>query len=256
MYLSNETKKYQEKLARYCRTGDLNEIKEIPGIRTDRVKQYRRLIFNVFESTLRQAYPITYQLLDEDIWEQFVSDFLSQYDAKSNKVWLLASEFYQFAAENNYHEKLQIPFLLDLLLFEWIEIEVFTMEDAEMPAGKSEGDLLDDVLIFTPEFQIINLEYPVHLFPVSQVEEHKGQYFILVFRHPESKEVKFMDLSPVFTMLISRMHSEELTAREILTEFNRKISLGTEDELIQNTLPFLNDLTAQGFVIGFKEKGD
>ena len=57
------------------------------------------------------------------------------------------------------------PFLDDLLYFEWMEIEVHTMPDRPFPDYVKEGNVLEDRLAFNPEYEIIRMDYPVHLYP-------------------------------------------------------------------------------------------
>ena len=122
--LQPETFRYQSSLASYCRGGHSREIK---GINQNNVKQYRRLVYNVVDDMLQSAFPITYDFVDEDEWNYLVNDFFSSHSCQSPQAWYMPKEFYGYLekAENPIAKK--YPFLLELLWFEWLEVELFMM---------------------------------------------------------------------------------------------------------------------------------
>jgi hypothetical protein len=64
--------------------------------------------------------------------------------------------------ENPFPFKKQFPFLLELLQFEWLEIEVFMMEDADIPRFVPESTSKQKILVGNPEIKILGLQYPIH----------------------------------------------------------------------------------------------
>ena len=69
MQLLETTRQHQSNLALYCRSGKLTEI---PGINKDNIIQYRRLVYNVVDDMLQNAYPLTYQTLTVKEWNNVV----------------------------------------------------------------------------------------------------------------------------------------------------------------------------------------
>ena len=144
MYLKKETLEIQNNLGDYCRTG---VYKNIDGVSQERLTHYRRLVFGNVKSVLEKAYPITLEWLSEDEWLILVNDFFEFHDSQSPKIWELPQEFMEFVKTNGYDRKFDKPALNDLLLIEWIEIEVHTMMDIEVAAHRKHGDLLNDALV-------------------------------------------------------------------------------------------------------------
>ncbi len=249
MYLRKETHRIQSALAVYCRTG---ELKPIEGARTDRLHHYRRLVSNVIGSTLEGAYPLTRQILADEVWDQLVDDFFQNHDASSAQIWKMPFEFYEYCLSNNYSEKLNRPYLDDLLYFEWIEIHVHTMPDQVIPEYRQLGDLLTDELIINPEYMLLHLEYPVHKLPAAELEANKGNYYVLVFREQQNLTVRFMELSAGFALLFKKLSQGGIIAKQALFDTGRQLKITDEQILIQLGLPFLNDLYAQGIILGFK----
>jgi len=249
MLLREDTYRIQSELAEYCRTGELKPIK---GAKTDRLHHYRRLVFNVVNDSLETAYPITRDILSNEQWDDLVNDFFQKHDPKSPQIWKLPFEFYQYCLEKNYAELLKMEFLNDLLYFEWIEIEVHTMKDEEIPAFDDQGDLLESPVIINPEYRLLHLQYPVHKMPASELVQNKGDYFVVAYRHQDTLSVKFFELSALFGVVFEILAHNSLNARTALSSAAEMFNIDDEQELIQNSLPFLNDLVVQGIILGFK----
>ena len=133
MLLKTETYQHQSKLAQYCRNG---KPVAIPGTIETRLPHYRRLVFNVVKDSLEAAYPIAHSFINEKDWREMAYRFFSEHNCQTPQVWKLPFEFYEFATAGDFANKYNIPFLNDLLYFEWLEIEVYMMEDLPFPNFK------------------------------------------------------------------------------------------------------------------------
>jgi len=249
MNLREETKEIQELLGEYCRTG---EEKELPGVTPGRIHHYRRLIWNVVKDTLDTAFPISLTALGEESWDLLVNDFFTAGLPQTPQVWKLPFEFYQSHANQETGKRLQLNFLDDLLLFEWMEIEVHTMPDRPYPDFVANGNLFLDKLAFNPEHEIVQLEYPVHTHPVSQASEMKGDYFALLYRLPESGNVQFLALSALNTYIFTRLLESDLPLNEIKGEFARIGGIESGRYLDDALDKFFSDLMDKKLILGFK----
>jgi len=251
--INQDTQHIQLDLASYCKTG---EYKPLPGVTPGRVHHYRRLVFNVVKNTLEQAYPISFDVMGEELWDNTIKDFFSNHDPQSPQVWKLPLEFYEWAIEIELAKELDMNFLADLLLFEWLEIEVFTMPDKDIPVSNKTGDLLSDLIVFNPEYRIIELSYPVHKVVIKNLDDHKGQYFVLAFRDQKSKMVEFIDLSIFYVFLIERIMNQGLTLADALVEAVTVFNLEAEKEIGIKVRSFFRQLELKGFVLGFTKKNE
>lgn len=248
--LYKDTYNQQSNLAHYCRTGELLPIK---GLTENRVHHYRRLVYNVIDDTLQSAFPLTVDLLSEEDWNALVDTFFSSHKCQSTSLWQLPFEFYQFVEQTEPELKSEYIFLEELLLFEWSEIEVYMMEDKVFPAVRSTGDWANDVISLNPEFKLLQLSYPAHLKNPNEImEADQREYYVLIFREPESGKVQFIDLSFFFAWLIEKINGEKKTLGNILLEAEK--IFGAEKEiLLNNTLPFLEELKQKQFILGFEK---
>lgn len=170
----------EKKFAGYCRTGNFVRLKKTTP---NRLPHYRKLVFNVIDDTLQTAYPLTFGLLTKPEWKELVNDFFGTHNCQSYQVWKMPYELYQYVLNNRLSIKQKYPQLLNLLLFEWMEIEVFMMEDIETPSFKTSGQLITDDLILNPEHFLLATEYPVHYKKAKEISAaDKSIYYILIFR--------------------------------------------------------------------------
>jgi hypothetical protein len=248
MNLLPDTYHIQQTFSGYCRTG---EKVNLPGVAPDRLKHYRRLVFNMINDTMENAFPIAFKHIPTGKWNKMVKDFFAHHACRSYQVWKLPLEFYTYAVENNWEENYGLPFLNDLLAFEWAEMEVYNMEDIPAPAFTATGNWLDTPLVLNPEHQLLSFTYPVHL--VAKPKEllrQKGVYFVLLFRDPDTGNVEFMDLSPWLAFLTEQLVMG-ITVRDIL-DYAPQLNITDTVTLERDTLTFLQHMQQLHFVLGFQ----
>ncbi|MCF8303709.1 MAG: putative DNA-binding domain-containing protein [Bacteroidales bacterium] len=249
MKLKPETVRIQHNFATYCRSGI---SKSIPGTRQNRIHHYRRLVFNVVKSTMKQAFPITHHLLGTKEWDELIHNFFEEHDCQAPQIWKLPYELLEYAEEISLAEKLNRPYLNDLLLFEWTEIEVHTMPDEEKPEFCPTGQMLEDPLVMNPEYRLIRLDYPVHIYSASEVTAKKGNYFVLVFRDLESGKVNFMNLSVLHAYLFEKAAIDEKNLLESIEEAAEIFHINNWKQLLKNSLKLFHEFKRQKALLGFK----
>ena len=248
MHLLKDTIAIQEQLGEYCRTG---EERVLPGITPGRLHHYRRLITNVVQDTLRTAFPITVSAFEVSQWDELVRNFFTEGIPQTPQVWKLPFEFYEYHASRETGKKMDLPFLDDLLYFEWMEIEIHTMPDRSYPELQKEGNLFQDQLAFNPEYEIVRLDYPIHTHPVSEALQMKGDHFALLYRLPDSGNVQFLGLSALNVYIITRLQEEKVALNEIKHEFARVAGIESGRYLDDALEKFLGDLLERKMILGF-----
>lgn len=248
--LKKDTKEIQSKLAGYCRTGELALTTEVDQ---KHVHHYRRLVYNIIDDILESAFPIFFEFADGETWDEMVNDFFSNHNCQTPQVWKLPGEFYEYAIEKDWSGKYKLPFLEDLLLFEWIEMDIHTMKDEVFPEFKEAGSWENDVIILNPEYRVLQTKYPVHLTaPVNITEANAGHYFILIFRQPETGNIQFLDISVLYALAIEKIE-EEKALPVIIDELQAVFSFPDKQIAQAHLITFLEDLKQKGFVLGFKK---
>ncbi len=249
MKLRSETAEIQELLGKYCKTGV--EV-EIPGITEGRVHHYRRLVYNVVKNTMDQAYPITAASMKEEEWDSLVDTFFSNHPTTSTQIWKLPYEFYQYHFSSDTANKINRPYLNDLLYFEWAEIEIHTMKDKVFEKFAVEGNPISDQLVVNPEYELIQLEYPVHLKAVQGIEEHKGDYYVLLYREQETGNVKFLELSVLHAYILSKISETGASISSFKGEIARISNVESEKYLDMYLLEFVDSLMQRDLILGYR----
>lgn len=248
MQIQTDTYQQQSDLAKYCRTDILSGSLKV---RKDRVHHYRRLVYNVIDDSLIAAYPLLHNLLSEEQWNEVVNDFFATHACQSTQVWKMPGEFYEYIKTTDLQLKTIFPQLDDLIYFEWIEVELFMMEDMEYPLFKNEGDWVNDVIAVNPEHKIVRFNYPVHIKNSKSITSaDKGEYFLLAYREKETGKVQFSDMSALFAVIIENI-AKGLTLNKILSELKNIIKLNNANQVIDHVLPFFMNLKKSGFLPGF-----
>lgn len=235
--LAKKTEEIQDDLALYCRQ---HEVSSIPGVQEDRLDHYRRLIYNIMEDALASAYPICRSILVDSQWYGLVDDFVRNHGCKHPQLFRMPEELIEFARANDYAEKLQIPYLLDLLLFEWIEIEVHTMPDQEVELN-SNADLWSSGIVFSPYIKLIQLDYPVHLLKNQVDSFRRGEYFYLVYREG-SGTVQYLTINHFSFKMLHSLMSSSVSLEILLENIRDSYDKDVYAEVKKQSLDFLNKL--------------
>ncbi|TVR38680.1 MAG: hypothetical protein EA392_09405 [Cryomorphaceae bacterium] len=248
--LKKDTSSIQGALAQYCRDGiDIS----IPGTSPERLKQYRKLVLNVVHSILTEAYPIAVRFLGTDNWNELVERFFAEHKCHNPRVWRMARELLEFVEETGYHKSNNLPFLPDLLMMEWTEIEVHSTPDLEVPAHVlcADNQLLSLPLVFNPHYRLLHLTYPVHRIHRADFISKPGNFFLLVFREKESGKVQFVSLSLQYAALLETLlESEGLHALGAMNALIESGSLSPDSFDEQKVLNFLKSLQSKQFILG------
>jgi len=247
MLLKTETYKQQSNLAQFCRDG--KEV-AILNAKPERLSHYRRLIFNVVKDALETTYPISFKYIESQTWDEIVYNFFSLHKCNDPQVWRMPFEFFEFCKSEKYADKYKLPFLNDLLYFEWLEVEIYMMEDLEYPEFENSKNLLPEKIAVNPEHKIIKLEYPVHLKNPIDAVNIKGDYFLLIYREKESGRVQFVNLSVLYTFLIENIVMAEKTLEEIFSDILYIFGINDLEMLQTESFKFLDDLKTRGFILG------
>ena len=251
MLLHHETLTQQQMFADYCRTGKTHSI---IGASPERLAHYRRLVTNIIDDSLASAYPLTNELLTAKEWERLVHNFFSRHHCSSYQIWQMPFELIAYVETNETKLLGKYPFLMDLLRFEWLEIEIHMMEDMAIPNAYAKGDLVNDIIVYNPEFSILQVSFPVHLkSPKKLHQRDRGNYAILVYREAKDGKVSFMDISPLFAWFIQGTHNERKTIAQLASEAAAQVHI-PEMEIINNSIPFLRELQNKKFIIGFTDE--
>ncbi len=247
MLLSETTRSYQKNFAAFCRTG---QYKSIPGVKESNMYKYRELIYNVVDDSLASAYPLTKNLLQTKEWDSLVHGFLAGHFCKSAQIWQMPRELMDFVKENDYGLLKKYPFLMDLLLFEWMEVEVFMMKDIQFDYTLL-GDFYKDKLVVNPELRIVPLLYPVHLKKAEEIfPKDKRQYFVSVHRVTDKSKVRFTDLQYPHVEVLQKLAEAPVNFIRLMEVFTK---YGDAETATNALIHFLKAALRSKLILGYEK---
>lgn len=238
----------QRRMVHFCKTGD--DVAST-GMQENRAFLYRELISSNIQSTLNNYYPLTMALLGEEKWKEFTTDFFAHFPCQDPKFWKMPKGLVEFAKTSKWKEVYQIPFLADLLDFEWLEIEIYMMKDALLESYTSSGNVLEEVPYVNPEHRIATYDYPVAEQINLRKPFKKGRYFVFGFRHQQTLAPHFFSISVFFKTLIEVLCQKKLTGKEALELAAEMTNVPVNERLFEIGSQFMKDLIKKGAILGF-----
>jgi hypothetical protein len=229
MAYTDSTQQYQRMLASYTRTGIETKI---PGSKEEGIARYRKMIYNVVNDSLATAYPLTKKLFTDDEWNASIQRFFSSHACQSPFLWRMPFEFLEFVKENEVELQYTYPFLNDLLLYEWVEVEVFMMEDSEI-SYSTKGSVISDALVLNPSCILQYFQYPVYSKAAANITANDlAHYFLLTHRNSETNLVRFLEVAPMFARMIEFLDQKTQTIEALTKQFSYESGIEITPEII------------------------
>lgn len=249
MLLNKETKDLQSKLTEYVRTGTLPLIK---GAKQDKLHHYRRLVYNIVFNSLSNAYPISKGMLGDKKWEELVGEFFINHNPQDPQIWSFPFELYEYILKSNYAARIDKLYLNDLVFFEWIEMEVYAMEDVEIENYETISNInsLETEIALNPYIKLFSFEYPVFLKEKKIEDMEKGNYFVICFRDVKSFKVHYLEVDALSMIFIENLYDNDGDIQISLNLTSEVINTKIEFE---NILPLIEVLIEKGIILGIKK---
>lgn len=236
-------------MAHFCRTG---QNPSGVGMPLEKSLIYRDLIFSSIQGALQNNYPLTYALLEGEKWEELTDDFFAEHPCGDPQFWKMPKGLVEYVKESGWGEKRQIPFLADLVHFEWLEMEMYMMEDRPSPPFLRKGDVLEDALILNPEHRFETYDYPVFSQLSWDASWKKGEYHLFCYRHPDTLDVHFFSLSSFFSHVIQALVDQGRSGRDVLQAVAEQKHVAMGDQLLGAGRKLLEDLVCKRAILGFQ----
>jgi hypothetical protein len=201
-------------------SAEVTRLELLGAVDASKLALYQELMFNTVRDTLQNIYPFTYALLSQQgkdltSWNRLVDDYRRHCPNRSYKLMGAVSGFHQYLA-SQVDWMAQYPFLSDLALYEWLEMEVLNLPDAILPDTlKPEVPVPEDFSAFFPvwnpakRLRAFGYNIPVLLDQLKQKQKNTPleQVFpnpvdILIYRDTERLGVRFFCLNEMTASLM------------------------------------------------------
>ncbi len=167
----------------------------------NRLSIYQSLVFNNIEDTCSKAFPIARQLLNDE-WDNLIKDFLKNHKFSSPYLWEIPKDFIFYLKNKDFFKGKEL--IYDLMVYEWTEMEVF---NEDLPAVQKEFNWYENYKI-SNSARILDFKYPIHnisKMEMEEIENLKGNYFLIIYQNPENYEVEFFEITPFLYEILNNL---------------------------------------------------
>lgn len=163
------------------------------GIEDRRMAIYRDLFFNNLNSFLAGAFPVCHRLLGELRWKALVREFMTGHRCETPYFLEISQEFLKFLMEGAAADMLDMPYVLELAHYEWVELALDTL-DEPLPEVDDRPLSLTAVPVISPLAWNLHYQYPVHRIGGSFQPKAPDPVCLVVCRGRDER-VRFSEIS-------------------------------------------------------------
>jgi hypothetical protein len=175
----------------------------IEGIEDRRLAIYRELFFNNINGFVSSGFPVLKTLFSEDDWTEMVRDFFIKHDCQSPYFIDIAKEFVDYLINEKQASDDDLPFLVELAHYEWVELDVSVRREKHHYQWISLEDIELVPMVLSETAWPLSYSFPVHQISTGFMPTQgvPGSVHLIVYRD-EAQEVQFMLINGVTAMLL------------------------------------------------------
>lgn len=165
------------------------------------LKIYKSLVLHRFFEVLSNGYPIFFQKISEKRFEKIVYEFM-RYGAKSTVMWKMPDEFRKFIKKSKVLK--DIPYINDLLWFEWIEVELmmknYKLQKSKKFSFKNEYKLNKNSILKKLKYKVFE----------DGSYDKKGEYYLLAYYDFNDYQVYYREISELMYLFLKELDKNGL----------------------------------------------
>ncbi len=228
------------------------------GVPARRMRVYEELLFNNLEGFLLACFPVTRKLLGKHGWRLVVRRFFAERRCHSPLFRDIPRAFLDWMVGQGGAGHPDLPFLAELMHYEWLELAVsIASGEAEPAAIDAHGDLLAGRPAAHPSARLARYRYPVHrIGPRCKPRAPEGgEHAYLLFRDDTEPAagrdpVRFIVLNPLSARLWTLLYQHPHTGREALQILAGETQSPQPERFVQAGGELLTQLREQGALLG------
>ncbi len=186
------------------------------GVEARRMAIYNELFFNNVEGFLAGSFPVLRRIIPQKRWQAMARDFLAHHTCRTPLFTRLAEEFLTYLEEERNGVAGDLPFLLELAHYEWVELAL-TLSDADedLPETDPNGDLLTGYPVISPLAWRLTYAYAVHRISPDYIPEaaEETPNYLVVYRDRQDR-IGFLEINPVIHALLDHFDAKQAMTGE------------------------------------------
>ncbi len=220
-----------------------------------RMKIYRDLFYNNVESFMSTTYPVLCEILGEKRWHTLIRDYFANHKAHTPLFHEMPREFLVYLEEERQSQTDDLPFMLELAHYEWVELALSVSElEDDLSVLSSQLDFLNEVPVLSNLAWLLSYQYPVqHISVDFQPDQPSEQAtHIVASRSIDEEDVHFTEVNPVIARLLQLIadNPDKLTGKQLLTQIANELENPDIDSIIRFGQQTLADLHKKNIIIG------
>ncbi len=242
---------YRSQIAFASAIRDPDNSKLPDGINPERMAVYQTLFINNIVESLRSAFPVIHELLEEDRWTSLVRRFFAEHRAQTPEYPRLPQEF--LAWLQTAQEDLP-PFMVPLALWEWTELEVMLEPWGDLSMVDRHGDWLEEIPFINPTLRLHRFDYPVQQISAQfQPDAPLDQPIHLAAYRNEEEQVDFIELNRFSAALLQSMQRQKRwNGKTLLKRLATDMSYPDVTSLLQFAETFVEQLRHKQVLLGVR----
>ena len=226
----------------------------------ERFQTYRDHVSEGLLGEIERAFPVLRSLIRKSTWNELLNDFYLQRLTRSPLARQVFQEFSAFLQTYRGPLLKQIPYFHELAEYEALDLQLFFAPDKRPQvewASAAPMDPLTLIPILNPQVELRIYRWPVHLMKKGDRRYRRkrpGQYPIIVYRHPESMKIRFMEGNRLFADLIKAVRPGRKSIRRIMGNLATQHNIATEQRkgFVIEGVTTLAYLRQKGIILGMK----
>jgi len=233
----------QNQLIDYCKTGNWDESK-VP--KPSRLYLYRKMVQHNVNSLLGKNFPLVRKSIEEEAWQHFTTAFLENYNYMESRFLEMPKALIAFEMAAEWGTKQGLPWLGELLEFEWTQQTLFNKVNSEVIAIKNFSGDLSLPMQLHPDWELLQLSYPFYR---KEWQQAPGQYFLLLYRDKNSLEVENLELNPFLAAFwLALAESPKVPVMDILSQLLQQYQIDLNEGVLAACQGFLGDMGGRGLL--------
>jgi uncharacterized protein len=200
-------KNTQQAFAAYIRDPKQNPMPA--DVAEPRMAMYRNLFFNNIDGFLSGNFPVLRALLNDQQWLDLVQDFYAKHPCHTPYFLQIPAEFLVYLQHERHCED-DLPFMLELAHYEWVEMALATSEIEVIGHDKHLDELLNQAIALSALAWPLVYQYPVHKIGPDflPLEAPAQPTFIVVYRDADD-EVNFIEITALTYRLLEIIQAQD-----------------------------------------------
>jgi hypothetical protein len=222
---------------------------------TSRWQAYRRMVRARFYQVVDHGFERLIGAIGADRFHRLVDRFLAEQPPRSPYLRDVPGEFLRFVENRRDVLGELAPYALDLMRYEWAELDAAYSHEEVRPDEVTELDM-ERPAVLSPAHRLLDLEYRVHTMGTdgSGAPTAPDPIALLLYRDRRTHEVETLELTPVAAMMLAAIEAREGGAFRPLVQVVRDAAerhgAAVDVAFVDALSALLADLTERGVLLG------